>query len=357
MRKFCTLPVAKVNQETPDCVSVELDVPTEYKSDFLNYQPGQHLTFKKELGGVEVRRNYSLCTSPQEKRLKVAVKKVAGGAFSTYVNHELQVGDTLDTLPPMGSFYVDIQPSNSRQILAVAAGSGITPVISNIKAVLEAEKESSVTLLYGNKDKKAIIFREELNHLKNKYMHRLSVHHVLSREKTDRGGFEGHIDAEKITCWNGKLFDLKAIDQVLICGPGKMIENVKATLVSSGVSKGKIHTEWFGVPGQNNKENNPTPKQNKNNKSRIRVVVDGIEYDFGYDGQESLLDAAMKQGADLPFACKGGVCCTCKARLTKGEVSMDVNYGLEPDEIKAGYILTCQARPLTSEVTVDFDAR
>jgi len=355
---FHTLTVKEVRSETPDCVSLAFDVPEDLQSEFV-FEQGQNITIKKEIDGEEIRRSYSICSAPFEKELRVAVKKVDGGKFSTYANSTLKAGDALDILPPTGRFNTKLQVTNHKQYLAFAAGSGITPVISIIKTTLQAEPASSFTLVFGNRGRHSIIFFEELEGLKNKYLNRFNFINILSREKTDAPINSGRIDLDKLTELN-KLVDYKNTDEFFICGPEEMIFCVKEFLEASGIAQKKIHFELFTTPGQ--KESAVVSRQpaagSGEPSSKITVKLDGRSFDFdlGFNGQ-NILDAALKQGADLPFACKGGVCCTCKAKLLEGEVEMDVNWGLEHEEVEQGFILTCQSHPVTEKVVVDFDIK
>ncbi|QEC57675.1 1,2-phenylacetyl-CoA epoxidase subunit PaaE [Flavisolibacter ginsenosidimutans] len=359
MIHFHPLRVKKVEKETDDCVSIEFDVPAELQETF-RFKQGQNLTIKKWLNGEELRRNYSICTSPFDNKLKVAVKKAEGGLFSTFANDELKAGDVLDVLPPTGKFYTDLHPSNKKSYVAFAAGSGITPVLSIVKTTLLTEPQSNFALVYGNRTKSNIIFKEELEALKDKFIDRLRVYHILSREKTDAELNYGRIDVPKLELVFSKVIDAKACDEFFLCGPEEMIFCIKGYLEGRGIAPDKIHFELFTVPGQKQSaiSNQQSAIEDKSAKAKISVKVDGILFDFdlAYES-ESILDAALKQGADLPYACKGGVCTTCKAKLVEGEVSMDVNWGLEPEEVAQGYVLTCQSHPKTEKVVVDFDAK
>ena len=359
MIHFHPLRVKKVNRETEDCVSIELDVPAELEEKF-RFRAGQSLTVRKLLNGEDVRRTYSICSAPQEGKLRVAVKKVAGGIFSTWANEELKAGETLDVMPPVGKFYTELDPAQKKNYVAFAAGSGITPVLALIKTTLLTETGSTFTLVYGNRNKNSIIFREELEALKDRFLSRFRIYHILSREQTDAPLNSGRIDTEKLELLSNRLIDLATSDEFFLCGPEEMIFCVQGYLAARGVPAEKIHFELFTVPGQKS-STVKTEEQDHSDagpKATVQVKLDGVSFDFPLAfGGESILDAALKQGADLPYACKGGVCTTCKARLREGEVNMDVNWGLEPDEIAAGFILTCQAHPKTERVVVDFDEK
>lgn len=355
---FHTLAVKDIRKETNDCVSISFEIPAHLKEVF-SYKQGQHITLRTLINGEEVRRSYSVCSSPLDNELRIAVKRIEQGIFSAFANETLQKGDTLELIPPMGSFFTELDPAYQKQYAGFAAGSGITPLLSIIKTILYTEPGSSFTLVYGNRNRHSIIFREELEALKNKYINRFRIVYILSREQTDAAINAGHIDAAKCTALFDKVIDINTTDEFFICGPEAMIFTVKEELEKKGVGQKKIHFELFTTPGQQKKitaKETGTPEANQP-KSRITVKLDGISFDFdlGYES-EAILDAALRQGADLPYACKGGVCCTCRAKLVEGEVSMDVNYGLEPEELERGFILTCQSHPRTAKVVVDFDS-
>lgn len=359
MIHFHPLRVKKVERETEDCVSIEFDVPAELKETFRFVQ-GQNLTLKKVLNGEELRRNYSICTSPMDNSLKVAVKKVEGGLFSTWANESLKAGDVLEVIPPTGKFYTPLDPSQKKSYVAFAAGSGITPLLSIIKTTLLTEPQSNFTLVYGNRTKSSILFREALQALKDKFMDRFRIYHILSREKTDSPINYGRIDTDKLALLTDKLIDLKKCDEFFLCGPEELIFCIRGYLAGKDVPSAKIHFELFTVPGQKLSSviHHPLSSLDESPKAQVSIKVDGILFDFdlAYES-ESILDAALKQGADLPYACKGGVCTTCKAKLVEGEVSMDVNWGLEPDEVANGYVLSCQAHPQSEKVVLDFDTK
>ncbi len=348
-----------MQKETEDCVSITFAVPEGLK-DIFQFKQGQNLTIKKILNGEELRRNYSICSSPFDQALRVAVKKVEGGAFSTWANEELKAGDYLEVMPPTGKFYTELDPSQKKAYAAFTAGSGITPILSIIKTTLHTEPQSTFTLVYGNRTKASIIFKEELEALKDKFIDRFRVYHVLSREKTDAQINNGRIDTAKLDLFFDKVIDVNRCDEFFLCGPEEMIFCIRGYLAGKGVPAEKVHFELFTVPGQKKAaiSHQSSAIQDQGPVSKISVKLDGIMFDFDLSQEgESILDAALKQGADLPYACKGGVCTTCKAKLLLGEVSMDVNWGLEPDEVEQGFVLTCQAHPTTETVTVDFDAK
>jgi ring-1,2-phenylacetyl-CoA epoxidase subunit PaaE len=355
---FHPLRIKEVRKETADCVSILFDVPQELQNIF-QFKQGQSLTMRANINNEEVRRTYSICSSPLDKELRVAIKKVDGGLFSSFANLELKKGDQLEVMEPIGKFNTELNPSNKKNYVAFAAGSGITPVLSLIKTTLTTEPESNFTLVYGNRSRSSIIFFEELEGLKNKYIDRFNLIHILSRERTDATLNFGRIGTEKLTELN-RLVDYTATDDFFICGPEEMIFCVKDFLETKGIDKKKIHFELFTTPGL--KKSGVGSRESgvdSGSKSNITIKLDGRSFDFDLSltSDTTILDAALKQGADLPFACKGGVCCTCKAKLLEGDVSMDVHWGLEEEEIEQGYILTCQSHPRTEKVVVDFDVK
>ncbi len=355
---FHPLTVKEIKKETEDCVSISFDVPEELKQEF-RFAHGQNITLRTIIDGEEARRSYSVCAAPFENELTVAVKKLNGGKFSTYANEQLKKGDTIEVLPPTGKFNTELNASNKKNYTAFAAGSGITPVLSIIKTTLQEEPGSNFTLVYSNRTKASIIFFEELEGIKNKYLQRFNLINLLSREKTDAAIFSGRIDREKLAQL-ARLINYKKQDEFFICGPEEMIFCVRVFLEDSGIEKKKIHFELFTTPGVK-KEKGPLlgrPEADKKNISSVQVKLDGraVDFDMGLDSG-SILDEALKHGADLPFACKGGVCCTCKAKLKEGEVEMDVNWGLEEEEVAKGFILTCQSHPVTEKVVIDFDEK
>jgi ring-1,2-phenylacetyl-CoA epoxidase subunit PaaE len=356
--QFSKLVIKEVRKETDDCVSIAFDVPASLQAAF-NFIHGQNVTVKKIIEGEEIRRSYSICSSPLDGELRIAVKKVSEGKFSSHANEQLQKGHILDVLPPTGNFHTALNPRARKNYIAFAAGSGITPIISIIKTVLAVEPQSRFTLVYGNRNRASIIFKEELENLKNKYLERFSLLYIFSRERTDAPINFGRIDTEKCETLGEKLLDVKNADEIFICGPAEMTFAIKDWLGKQDVADAKIHFELFAGPVtpkikssvvQENKEDGPHCK--------VTIRLDGRSFDFDlpFNG-DSILDAALKQGADLPYACKGGVCSTCRAKLTEGKVEMDTNYALEPDELAKGYILTCQSHPRSETLVADFDAK
>ena len=355
---FHTLKVKEVRKETSDCVSLLFSIPPELEEEF-KFEQGQNITIRKMINGEELRRSYSICSAPYEKELRVAVKKVAGGKFSTLANESIKAGDELELLPPTGRFNTKLNSVNSKKYIAFVAGSGITPVISIIKTTLHTEPNSSFTLVFGNRSRSSIIFFEELENLKNKYLQRFNLINILSREKMDTPLNSGRIDKEKLTDLL-RMIKFGEMDEFFICGPEGMIFSIKDFLEKTGIENKKIHFELFTTPGEKKVLSlKPIAVSAGGPKTRVTVKLDGRSFDFDLpqNSDTSILDAALQQGADLPFACKGGVCCTCKAKLLEGEVEMEVNWGLEQEEVEQGYILTCQSHPKTERIVVDFDVK
>ena len=353
---FHPLIVKEVIRETPDCVSITFSIPVNLNEEF-HFMQGQNVTLKTNIDGEEIRRSYSICSAPFENEMRIAVKKVEGGKFSSYANTVLKKNDVLDVMPPTGKFNTPLLKENKKKYVAFAAGSGITPIISLIKATLKTEADSNFTLVYSNRSRGSIIFFDQLEGIKNKFLERFNFIHLLSREKTEASINFGRIDTEKLGQLT-PLINYKNIDEYFICGPHEMIFCVKDFLEEKKIASSKIHFELFTTPGKK-KDLSINEIINTNvQKSKVTVKLDGrsVAFDLAFES-ESILDAALKQGADLPFACKGGVCATCRAKLTEGEVKMKVNYALEPEEVAQGFILTCQSHPLTENVVIDFDVK
>jgi len=351
---FHKLKVGEVRQETSDCVSVMFEVPDDIKDDFL-FKSGQYLTVRTEIDGEEVRRSYSICSAPSDDELRVAIKKVPQGLFSTFANEVLQAGDTIDVMPPMGRF--TLKGDETGHVVGFAAGSGITPVISIIKDILTREPNSKFTLFYGNKGVQSIIFLEQLEALKNRFMSRLNVFHILSQEFNSSDLLTGRLDKEKTSDLISTFLKEAEIDKFFICGPSEMIFTIKDLLKEKGFDSKKVKFELFITPGQNDAQKVVAKKEEKFD-AEITIVLDGHQMEFPLNrAGDSILNAALKKGADLPYACKGGVCSTCRAKILEGEVEMDINYALEKDEVDNGFVLACQAHPTTSKVVISFDEK
>lgn len=353
--KFHSLNVREVRRETEDTVSIAFDIPVDLKADYA-FQSGQYLTLKAIVNGEEIRRSYSLCSAPFENEWRVAIKQVENGRFSTYATTEIQEGLAMDVMTPSGNFILKPSIEAKKSYALFAAGSGITPVISIAKTILEEEKGSDVTLFYGNKNFSTIIFREELEALKNRFMDRLRIVHVFSRESVGNKIQKGRIDAKK----TAELYDafLKGleVDAVYICGPESMILGVKESLIEKGVPEKSIHFELFTTPTSQAKVTSEVGSGYQDVDSNVTIILDGDQIHLKLETSGvSILDAAHASGADLPFACKGGVCCTCKAKIIEGQARMDVNYALDAEEVEEGFILTCQAHPITDKLIISFD--
>lgn len=350
--KFHALKIADVRQEIEDAVSIAFEVPNELKSDY-QFKPGQYLTMRTQINGEEVRRSYSICSAPFENELRVAVKKVKGGLFSNYANENLHAGNTIDVMTPMGNFTTEINETQEKTYVFFAGGSGITPILSLIKTILVDEPKSAVTLIYGNRKINSIIFKEQIDFLKNVYLTRFNVIHILSEEYLGNEVQYGLMDKAKTDQLNEFFLKQEKIDEAFICGPEPMILAIQEKLLAYGIPEKSVHVELFAAQTP---AKPITASDEPKIEANVKIVMDGIEQELSIDSDgESILDAAYKSGMDVPFACKGGVCCTCKAKVLEGSVRMDVNYALEPDEVANGYILTCQSHPTSKKVVVSFD--
>lgn len=357
MADFHELTVQEVYKETKDCVAVTFAVPDNLKDTF-SYKQGQYLTLKKDIGEEDVRRSYSLCSSPLEDKWQVGIKKVPGGKFSTYANDVLAVGDTIEVMAPSGNFYVEVNEQAEKQYVFFAAGSGITPILSIIKTHLAKEPNSKFKLFYLNKTAKSIIFKEEIEGLKNRYLGRLEIYYFLTKENRGLPLLYGRFNEEKIQEITSKIVPAANIDECFICGPEQMIFLIKDELEKAGLNKEKIHFELFNTGNsEENRKKIAEALEKQADSTEITIIDADKEFHFQMDAAyDNILDAALANDADLPFACKGGVCCTCRAKVIEGAVEMKLNYGLEPYEVAQGYVLTCQAVPTTEKVVVDFDA-
>lgn len=346
--------VRKIEKTTADCSVISFEIREELK-ELFDFKQGQYLTLEAMIEDEAVRRSYSLCSSPLDNEWKVAVKKIDGGKFSTFANDVLKAGDTLQVMPPNGNFYVDIRPKKAKNYIAFAAGSGITPIFSIIKTHLELELESTFKLFYINQAVSTIILKEEIEGLKNRFLNRFEIFHFLTREERSTPLFNGRIDQEKLDFIFGKIAKKENTDDIFICGPDEMIFLIKDYLSEIGFDKKQIHFELFNT-GNLSKKKQKKRVVKSDIMSEITIREGGKNFKFSIPkGSNSILDAGLEKNADLPFACKGGVCCTCKAKLLEGEVEMEVYYGLEEEEVEAGYILTCMAVPQTEKVVVDYD--
>ena len=352
--RFHRLAVNDLRRETPDAISLTFTIPKELASDY-SFAPGQYLTLRSTMDGEEVRRSYSICSGPDDGELRIAVKKVDGGAFSNWAAEELKTGDELDVMTPTGRFGIAPAPEQARLYVGFAAGSGITPILSIVKGVLAREPDSRFFLFYGNRSTSGMLFLEELEELKDRYMQRFSLFHVISGEEQDIPILHGRLDGEKVRVLLRSLVPAAQVDHVFICGPSGMSEEIEATCREIGIAEDKIHVERF-VSEFGGK---PRPKQivapGAPPRALASLIIDGKRREVPVAEGEAILDAALRAGMDLPFACKGGMCSTCRAKLVEGKAEMEVNYSLEPWELQAGFILTCQARPCSEKVVVDYD--
>jgi ring-1,2-phenylacetyl-CoA epoxidase subunit PaaE len=356
---FHSLRVSDVERLTPDAVAVTFAVPDELREAYT-FDAGQHLTLRTTIDGEEVRRSYSICSPPSEGRLQVAVKLLEGGAFSGHANRGLSVGDELDVMRPAGRFGVPLDPARvdaqtGKRYAAIVAGSGITPIMSVLGAVLQTEPGSTFTLVYGNRDSGSVMFVEELEDLKDRYPTRLQLMHVLSREPQDAELLHGRIDEAKLARLLDEVVRPQDVDEWLLCGPFAMVQQVHATLVARGVPKPRVHLELFHVDGEQPRIARRATA-GESGTTRVTVRLDGRTSTFAMPEEGSVLDATLGVRADAPFACKGGVCGTCRAKLVEGQVEMARNYALEPEEIEAGFVLACQSVPTTPTLVLDFDA-
>jgi len=356
MADFHILKVADIYKETEDTSVITFEVPSELKKEF-QFRQGQHLTLKADINGEDIRRSYSLCSSPLDGQWKVAVKLIPGGKFSTYINDELRRGDQLEVMSPSGTFGVDVNATKAKNYLFFAAGSGITPVLSMVKAHLEAEPNSTCKLFYVNKTAKSIIFKEELEQLRNKYFGRFEIYYFLTKERRDIELFNGRFDDEKMRILTQTFIDIPDTSEVFLCGPEKMVNYVSTYLINAGLPKELVHFELF-VTGLSDEDIKRAERLAQQNVEGIEVtIVDGgKEFAFTMTKEyDNILDAALGAGADLPFACKGGVCSTCKCEVIEGSVEMKINYALDEKEVSQNLVLSCQAVPTSEKVVVDFD--
>lgn len=356
MSKFHALRVADCRKETRDAVVVTFDIPEDRQDEFRFVQ-GQHLTLRKRIEDEEVRRSYSICSAPEEGRIRIAIKRVADGLFSSWANTELKAGDLVDVMPPTGQFHVPLQPEQARHHVAFAAGSGITPIISIIKATLSAEPRSRFTLFYGNRASSSVIFKGELADLKDRYLERFNLVFILSREHQDIDLFNGRIDGAKCAALLEHWVDAEDIDVAYICGPQSMTEQVVASLESAGVEKQRIKTELFGTGQPARRRQRPEQVETSTlDECAVTLIQDGHTRELRIRrNRDSVLEEALEQGIELPYSCKGGVCSTCRCKVLEGEVDMDVNFALEDYEVARGFILTCQSYPISERLVLDFD--
>ena len=354
LTRFHTLRIADRRQETDDAVSLAFAIPEPLRATFA-FRPGQYLTLRATIEGAEVRRPYSICAGLDDGELRVAIRHVPGGAFSHHACTAVASGDTLEVMPPEGRFGL-VPGGGGRLYLGLAAGSGITPVLSVLKSVLAREPDSRFILLYGSRSTAGILFRRELEDLKDRFLDRLTVVHTLSREAQDVAALHGRLDGAKLRTLLPGLAAAAAIDQVFICGPTGMADDLATTLAGMGVPPDRVQVEHF-TPAAPTGPARPAPLAPDAPAASLATIrFEGATHSVPVADGESILDAALRAGLDLPWSCHGGMCSTCRARLTEGAAEMAANFSLEPWETQAGYVLTCQAHPTTPRVTVDYDA-
>ena len=347
---FHPLRVTSVERDTDDAMVVGFEAP----ADGFGFEPGQYLTLRASVAGQELRRSYSICS---DRRLQVGIRRVDGGAFSTWVHEQLRAGDVIESYPPQGRFVLPAGPG--RHVLVIAGGSGNTPVIALLTALLEREPTSRATLIYANRRSASTMFKEELEDLKNRFMTRLSLHLIFSREVVDAPLYGGRLDAGKLSAFLAGPVPAASVDEVFVCGPFEMNDQAEAALRGAGIPAERIHIERFGTP--ETLSGRPVPHEVKPGdapEARVTVIRDGLSREIEFHaGDPSLLDAAARAGLDVPFSCKSGVCSTCRCKLVEGQVRMDKNFALDKAEVAAGFILSCQAHPLTERVVISFDER
>ncbi|MEM7520074.1 MAG: 2Fe-2S iron-sulfur cluster-binding protein [Pseudomonadota bacterium] len=352
MNQFLPLTVTDIHRTIRDAVVLTLLPETP---DAFAFTQGQYLTFKQDFDGVEVRRNYSICAGVDEGKLQVGIKRVEGGAFSTFANSDLKLGDTLYAMPPKGTFFTTLEPERAKNYLGFAGGSGITPVLSILKTVLEREPSSTFTLVYANRAVNTIMFREELEDLKNRYMGRLNVIHMLESGQ-DIDLFTGRVDAEKCAALFRHWIDVKSVTVAFICGPEPMMLAISESLKDHGLETDQIKFELFSESQQGRLARQKIEERSAGQQgTALTVIIDGAERTFDMAKGKTLLEAALENGQDAPHACKAGVCSTCMCKVLKGDVEMVANHALEDYEVERGYVLSCQSYPMSDDIVIDYD--
>ena len=357
MARFHDLEVVDIQKTIRDAVVVTLQPVNGAASEF-DFTQGQYLTFRRDFDGEELRRSYSICAGKDDGKLQVGIKRVEGGAFSTWANEDLHIGDTLQAMAPMGSFHTELDPAASRHYLGFAGGSGITPVLSILKTALAREPKSTFTLVYANKGVNTIMFREELEDLKNTHLGRFNVIHVLETDAQEIDLFTGLVTEDKCKqLFNSGWVDVTNVDTAFICGPEPMMLGIAAALRTAGLNENQIKFELFasGQPGRAKQKTASKSLTHGANKTTATITLDGATQTIEVPAGTSLLDAALASNIDAPYACKAGVCSTCRCRILEGEVEMATNHALEDYEVEKGYVLSCQAVPLTQTVVFDYD--
>lgn len=364
MQEFASLNIVEVKRETPEAISVVLALPDALRAAF-RFKPGQHLPVRATIGGEELRRTYSICSAPHEAALRIAIKRVSDGRFSNWANDALRAGGTFDVMPPAGRFVLPESDGAPRHIVAVAAGAGITPIIAMLKHALAHEPATRFTLIYGNRAPASILFAEELEDLKDRHLGRLTLLNLLSRsEESSAPLLQGRISGDKIKMLAATLLKPDQLAHVFLCGPGSMIKDARAALLELGLPREKIHHEFFAPAGGQYRDRasvvaapsaSHDAGEGPHAGSRAVAVLDGIRHRFVVPPGGHIVDAALAAGIRVPYSCKGGMCCTCRAKLVEGKVEMTLNYSLEPWEMERGFILTCQAVPKSEQLLVDYD--
>lgn len=355
--RFFPLKVTDIQRDIREAVIVTLEPTPEDREKFAFIQ-GQYLTFRREFSGEELRRSYSICAGINDGLLRVGIKKVHDGWFSSWANDELKVGDTLDAMAPNGRFFAPLEPTLERQYVGFAGGSGITPLVSIIKTVLEEEPKSTFTLVYGNRSMNSIMFRQEIEDLKSIYMERLSILHILESDAADIDLFNGRVDREKCDALFKSWIDISKMDLAFICGPEPMMLAIADALKAHGMAEDQIKFELFkSAPPKKKRIRTEKEKRAGGKTCKLSIQLDGAtrELEMAMDGEETILEAALAASLDVPFSCRAGVCSTCCAKVIEGEVEMEVNFGLEDYEVDRGYVLTCQCRPLTDRVVIEYN--
>jgi ring-1,2-phenylacetyl-CoA epoxidase subunit PaaE len=356
---FHPLRVREVVPDTAEAVVVAFDVPSELREVF-SFTQGQYLTLRRDIEGADLRRSYSICAGVDDGELRVGVRKVNGGVFSNWINTHLKPGDVINVMAPQGRFFVELDPTKRRHHVGIAGGSGVTPILSTMKTVLAREPLSNFTLIYGNRALKSTMFKEEIEDLKNRYLTRLTLHHVFSDEHTDAPLNMGVMNRDKIGEFLKTVVPAAGIDHVFICGPFQMNDEAEAALLAAGVPEDRIHIERFGLAPQAQQVGAVIheAKPGDAERARITIIRDGLKREISFTkNQPSILDAASAAGLEVPFSCTSGVCGTCRAKLVEGEVRMERNFALDKNEVANGFVLTCQAHPLTAHVVLSFDER
>ncbi|HLN78698.1 MAG TPA: 1,2-phenylacetyl-CoA epoxidase subunit PaaE [Nocardioidaceae bacterium] len=353
---FHPLRIGAIEPLTEDAVAITFDVPEELKADYA-FTQGQHLTVRTELAGDDVRRNYSICSPVSSGTLRIAVKRLPGGAFSEHALERLRVGDVIDVMTPTGRFFTELDPDNEKTYVCIVAGSGITPILSIVATTLETEPRSRVTLVYGNRTHASVMFLEEVEDLKDRYPDRFQLIHLLSREPQEVELFSGRLDVPRMQRLLDSLIPPVDVDEWFLCGPYELVATLRKQLIAEGVSKRSIHAEVFHVESTPPARRTPVSSTETTSGAEVTITLDGRRSSFRLspDGP-AVLDAALTVRPDAPFACKGGVCGTCRAKVVEGTVEMDTNWALEPDEVERGYVLTCQSHPTSERLVLDYDA-